>query len=134
MPPLGKHTHTKTEFSNMVGSYFHFPREMQVLIRLKVHIADIAEYTFNFLTSKSWFSRGYISVIIFVCFLNIVIRFFRMPSNFPSLENQKALVYPDRLFVRTGHCTGGNLIKTRKIETDNRIYLWFLFSHVYFRI
>ena len=81
MPPLEKHTHnTKTAFSNMVGSYF--PRKMQVLIRFKVHLADIAEYTFNFLTSKSRFSRGFISVIVSVCFPNFVLRFFRMPSKF----------------------------------------------------
>ena len=80
MPPLGKHTHTKTAFSNMVGSYF--PWKMQVLIRFKVHLADIAEYTFNFLTSKSRFSGGCISVIVSVCFPNIVLRFFRMPSKF----------------------------------------------------
>ena len=80
MPPLEKHTHTKTAFSNMVGSYF--PRKMQVLIRFKVHLADIAEYTFNFLTSKSRFSRGCISVIVSVCFPSIVLRFFRMPSKF----------------------------------------------------
>ena len=57
MSSLEKYTHTKTAFSNMVGSFF--PNKMQVLIRFKVHIADIAEYTFNFLTSKSGFSRGY---------------------------------------------------------------------------
>ena len=55
---------------------------MQVLSRFKVHLADIAEYTFNFLTSKSRFSRGCISVIVSVCFPNIVLRFFRMPSKF----------------------------------------------------
>ena len=62
MSSLEKYTHTKTAFSNMVGSFF--PRKTQVLFRLKVHCADIAEKIFNFLTSKSWFSRGYISVII----------------------------------------------------------------------
>ena len=80
LPPLEKHTHTKTAFSNMVGSYF--PWKMQVLSRFKVHLADIAEYTFNFLTSKSRFSRGCISVIVSVCFPNIVLWFFRMPSKF----------------------------------------------------
>ena len=93
MSSLEKYTHTKTAFSNMVGAFF--PRKMEVLFRLKVHCADIAEKIFNFLTSKSWFSRGYISVIISVRFLNDILRFFRMPSNFPHSSSFEKFVFFD---------------------------------------